>query len=61
MTERERRDKELVLRLTFQRLHLTVIDEKNMLSIITVKELYELRDEIFDRIIQTQRDLGIRK
>lgn len=61
MTERERRDKELVLRLTFQRLHLTVIDEKNFLSIITITELYDLRDEILDKIIEIQRDLGIRK
>jgi hypothetical protein len=61
MTERERRDKELLLRLTFQRLHLTVVDEKNFLSIITISELYSLRDEILDKIIQIQRDLGIRK
>lgn len=61
MTEREKRDKELVLRLAFQRLHLTVIDERNFLSIITITELYDLRDEILDKIIEIQRDLGIRK
>ena len=61
MTEREIRDKKLVLQLAFQRLHLTVIDEKEMLLFVTMAQLYELRDEILDTIILTQRDLGFRK
>ena len=61
MTEREIRDKKLVLQRAFQRLHLTVIDEKEMLLFATMAQLYELRDEILDTIILTQRELGFRK
>ena len=61
MTERERRDNELVLKNAFQQLHLTVIDEKDMLSFMTMIQLYELRDKILDKIILKQRELGHRK
>ena len=61
MTERERRDNELVLKNAFQQLHLTVIDEKDMLSFMTMMQLYELRDKILDKIILKQRELGHRK
>lgn len=61
MTEREKRDKELVLRLAFQQLHLTVIEEESMLRKVSINRLFNLRDEILDKIIRLQKELGIRK
>ena len=61
MTERERRDNELVLKNAFQQLHLTVIDEKEMLLYLNMVQLHELRDKILDKVILKQRELGHRK
>jgi hypothetical protein len=61
MTERERRDKELVLRLAFQQLHLTVIEEESMFRRVSMNQLYNLRDDILDKIIRLQKELGLRK
>jgi hypothetical protein len=61
MTERERRDKELVLRNAFRQIHLTVIEEESFLRQMSVSRLFNLRDEILDKIIQLQKELGYRK
>lgn len=61
MTERERRDKELVLSNAFRQIHLTVIEEESFLRQMSVSRLFNLRDEILDKIIQLQKELGYRK
>ena len=61
MTERERRDKELVLRNAFLQIHLTVIEEESFLRRISMNQLFNLRDEILDNIIRLQKELGYRK
>lgn len=61
MTEQERRDKELVLRNAFRQIHLTVIEEESFLRQMSVSRLFNLRDEILDKIIQLQKELGYRK
>ncbi len=61
MTERERRDKELVLRNAFRQIHLSVIEEDSFLRRMSMRQLFNLRDEILDKIIRLQRELGYRK
>jgi hypothetical protein len=61
MTEREKRDKQLVLDNAYRQLHLTVIEEQTFLQIKSKRALEELRDEILDRILRVERELGIRK
>jgi hypothetical protein len=61
MTEREKRDKQLVLDNAYRQLKLTTIEEDSFLAVMSKRELKELRDEILDKILQLERELGIRQ
>ena len=61
MIEREKRDKQLVLDNAYRQLHLTVIEEQTFLQVKSKRDLEDLRDEILDRILRLERELGIRK
>ena len=61
MTEREKRDKQLVLDNAYRQLHLTVIEEQTFLQVKSKRALEDLQDEILDRILRLERELGIRK
>jgi hypothetical protein len=61
MTEREKRDKQLVLNNAYLQLKLTTIEEDSFLAVMSKRELKELRDEILDKILQLERELGIRQ
>ena len=61
MTERERKDKLLVLENAYRQIKLTLIDEESFLQVMSKRDLEKLRDEILDKIIQLEKELDFRK
>lgn len=61
MTEREKKDKLLVLQNAYRQIKLTIINEESFLLAMSKRELDELRNEILDKIVQLEIDLDLRK
>ena len=61
MTERERKDKLLVLENAYRQIKLTLIDGESFLQVMSKRDLEKLRDEILDKIIQLEKELDFRK
>ncbi len=61
MTEREKKDKLLVLQNAYRQIQLTILNEESFLLAMPKRELEELRNEILDKIIQLEKELDLRK
>ena len=61
MTEREKKDKLLVLQNAYRQIQLTILNEESFLLAMSKRELEELRNEILDKIIQLEKELDFRK
>jgi hypothetical protein len=61
MTEKEKKDKLLVLQNAYRQIKLTITNEDSFLLAMSKRELEELRNEILDKIVQLEKELDFRK